>query len=116
MTGPNDELIKEIQHHIGTHWLVPKIVAALGGDPTYLIWSHEHGGWWGPERCGYYQTVRNAGRYSRDEAMKVCHGAGWRGGWKAGAKAPNEIPVLERDALELERMADKGPITTETTP
>jgi hypothetical protein len=38
----------------------------------YLIWSHEHGGWWGPERCGYGQSISKAGRYSREEAIQIC--------------------------------------------
>ena len=28
--------------------------------------------WWGPERCGYRNTVDEAGRYTRDEAQSIC--------------------------------------------
>lgn len=38
----------------------------------YLIWSHQHGAWWGPERCGYTRNIGRAGRYSEDEALDIC--------------------------------------------
>jgi hypothetical protein len=41
-------------------------------DDLYLIWSHEHGAWWGPDRCGYTTTISKAGRYTHDEAMRLC--------------------------------------------
>jgi hypothetical protein len=37
----------------------------------FLIWSIEHGGWWGPARRGYVQDPRDAGRYARDEAEDI---------------------------------------------
>ena len=36
----------------------------------YLIWSHEHGGWWAPGRMGYVEKAEDAGRYTYGE---VCH-------------------------------------------
>jgi hypothetical protein len=38
----------------------------------YLIWSHEHGAWWGPGRCGYVRSLAAAGRYSHAEALDIC--------------------------------------------
>lgn len=38
---------------------------------SYLIWSHKHNAWWGPNRCGYVRDARDAGRYSRDEAVAI---------------------------------------------
>ena len=38
----------------------------------YLIWSHEHSAWWGPERCGYTRSIGQAGRYSEADAMDIC--------------------------------------------
>jgi hypothetical protein len=38
----------------------------------YLIWSSEHRAWWGPGRMGYVRRVENAGRYSHEEAMRIC--------------------------------------------
>lgn len=71
----------------------------------YLIWSHEHAAWWGPDRCGYFRDVARAGRYSRTEALTICAAA--RGGWRPG-DAPNEHPVLEADAMEIEEAVLAG--------
>ncbi len=38
----------------------------------YLIWSFEHGGWWGPARIGYYKNRADAGIYDREDAMAIC--------------------------------------------
>jgi hypothetical protein len=47
--------------------------ADTGG--TYLVWSHEHGAWWGPGRSGYTKGLQTAGRYSRDDALDICRNA-----------------------------------------
>lgn len=65
---------------------------------NYLIWSNEHTAWWRPESAGYTVSIDHAGRYSRDEAMKICKGANW--GFMQDTENPNEIPVLEADAVE----------------
>lgn len=65
-------------------------------EKTYLVWSHEHGAWWRPERRGYTTDLDAAGRYSRGEAIKIC--ALSRDGWR-GAGVPSEIPVAEADAF-----------------
>lgn len=44
----------------------------LSEDDAYLIWSHEHGRWWGPFGRGYVQKTAEAGRYSREQALKCC--------------------------------------------
>jgi hypothetical protein len=66
--------------------------------PKYLIWSNEHVAWWRPESCGYTVSIADAGRYSRDDAMKICKGANY--GFMQDTENPNEIPVLEADAVE----------------
>ena len=38
----------------------------------YLVWSHEHSAWWGPDRCGYVRRIEDAGIYSRAEALDIC--------------------------------------------
>lgn len=38
---------------------------------TYLIWSIEHGAWWGPNRRGYTQDVRQDVRYSFEVAQDI---------------------------------------------
>lgn len=67
----------------------------------YLIWSNEHRAWWGPNNRGYTKALSRAGRYSREEAISTCARA--RDGWSA-EEIPSEVPVLEADALECERL------------
>ena len=37
----------------------------------FLIWSEEHGAWWRPGRAGYTRSIREAGRYSLEEAGDI---------------------------------------------
>jgi hypothetical protein len=41
----------------------------------YLIWSNEHRGWWRPDSRGYSPGLREAGRYTREQAMRICREA-----------------------------------------
>jgi hypothetical protein len=41
----------------------------------FLIWSEEHGAWWRPGRMGYTTSIREAGRYSLDEATEIVENA-----------------------------------------
>lgn len=36
----------------------------------YLIWSHEHTMWWGPNERGYVTDVADAGRYTQEQAIE----------------------------------------------
>lgn len=74
-------------------------------EPVYLVWSNEHSAWWGPRRSGYYLSLDYAGRYSRDEALKISAEA--RGGWKPG-DVPPEMPVRFEDAIAVERECLQG--------
>jgi excisionase family DNA binding protein len=47
------------------------------GEGDWLVWSHEHGSWWGPGRHGYRADVRDAGRYSYAEAQECCRSRAW---------------------------------------
>lgn len=75
---------------------ITKGMRSANDAPLYVIWSHEHGAWWRAEASGYTTHLAAAGRYSRSEAIAICATA--RNGWREG-KAPDEIPVLEADAL-----------------
>lgn len=44
----------------------------MNKDDVYLIWSNEHGAWWGPGRHGYVQRIEDAGTYSRASALQIC--------------------------------------------
>ena len=41
----------------------------------YLIWSNEHGGWWGPGGYGYKKTLAGAGTFTRERAIEICRDA-----------------------------------------
>jgi hypothetical protein len=45
-------------------------MSAIEGD-LYLVWSHEHGAWWGPGRNGYTRRLSLAGRYTRAAAVEI---------------------------------------------
>lgn len=66
-------------------------------ENKYLVWSNEHNAWWRPSSSGYTNHIANAGRYGRDEAMKICKGANFT---FAKGQLPFEIPVLEQDAID----------------
>ena len=78
-----------------------RAIKAYLGEPgdAYLVWSHEHGAWWGPKNCGYFIETARAGRYSREEALEISRTA--RNGWRPG-QPPSEIPVREIDVLAVE--------------
>lgn len=38
----------------------------------YLIWSNEHNAWWARNHNGYVESRNQAGRYSFEEAEKIC--------------------------------------------
>jgi hypothetical protein len=57
--------------------LVDQIIAAIvavqedqGGEP-WVVWSEEHGAWWGPQRMGYTPRLERAGRYTEAEALAI---------------------------------------------
>ncbi len=43
----------------------------MSNERDYLIWSHEHRGWWRPGN-GYTPRLSEAGRFTRDRALKIC--------------------------------------------
>jgi len=42
---------------------------------NFLIWSEEHGAWWGPNSHGYTRSMVKAGLYSATEARGIIHNA-----------------------------------------
>lgn len=59
----------------------------------FYIWSFEHQAWWKPDRNGYTNNRMLAGRYSLDEALRICRDANC---WFSGLtldKAPAEAMV-----------------------
>ena len=37
----------------------------------YVIWSEEHGAWWGPNASGYTRELTKDGRYEKTVAEKI---------------------------------------------
>ena len=74
-------------------------------EDRYLIWSNEHRRWWGPYHLGYVNKVSEAGRYTRDAALKVCLDAL---GTSASLGIPSELPVRLEDVKDF-----VGPFTPE---
>lgn len=65
-------------------------------EPFYLVWSHEHGAWWGPARRGYVKRIAEAGLYSEEEAIDICAKA------IMGRREPfYELPVRLEDVEEM---------------
>lgn len=70
-----------------------------GADETYLIWSHEHGKWWGPGGHGYSASIGRAGRYTRQAAIAICLKAIPGTANRLGALP--ELPVRLADVMAL---------------
>lgn len=68
-------------------------------EERYLVWSHEHGAWWGSGQMGYVQQLSSAGRYTRTEAIRICKRAIPGTAERLGALP--ELPVREADILEV---------------
>lgn len=64
-------------------------------DAEYVIWSNEHKCWWAADEKGYRSSIADAGRYSRDTAIRICTNA--RGGRQFNWN-PSEVPLLLEDA------------------
>jgi hypothetical protein len=47
--------------------------------PQFLIWSEEHRAWWRPMSRGYTDSIRDAGRYSEEQAKRICKDANFGG-------------------------------------
>lgn len=45
----------------------------------WLIYSFEHRAWWAKDRCGYVDKRENAGRYTLEEAIRICNTANIHG-------------------------------------
>lgn len=61
-------MVRNLIEH-GTESFVEKFLKA---QPNFLIWSHEHQGYWRPARRGYTQNRAEAGRYNLLEALGIC--------------------------------------------
>ena len=65
-------------------------------ERIYLVWSNEHGAWWRTHAHGYTLHLKEAGRFTRKEAISYSKARDWR----PGERLP-ELPVLEDDVKEV---------------
>jgi hypothetical protein len=79
--------IEELELQIAT--------ATAAQADLWLVWSNEHGAWWGPNESGYYTDIRSAGRYTKEKAMECADSRSHTKG-----KLPPEVIISERDAME----------------
>lgn len=63
-------------------------INGLVSGAYWLVWSNEHRAWWGPNHAHYYWDITEAGRYTLEEAMKIC---GMRGVARGDGINPPEM-------------------------
>lgn len=57
----------------------------------WLVWSHEHGGWWKTGGWGYTDSIAFAGRFTEERAREICTNAAY--GWADGLPPEVMIPL-----------------------
>lgn len=77
---------------------------------SWIIWSEEHGRWWGPGGWGYTDELAKAGRYSEAEARKIER----QGNIPTDPPAFKEIAIPDRcrhsrQAGRIGAVADRSP-------
>jgi hypothetical protein len=58
----------------------------------YVIWSEEHGAWWGPGKGGYTRSLLKAGRYSEALARGIVRNANQ---WCQNRSGFHEIAIID---------------------
>lgn len=56
----------------------------------WSIWSEEHRGWWKQNRCGYVNSLIEAGKFDVDESYEICYNSNIA----TDPDRPEEVPVL----------------------
>lgn len=77
----------------------PDLLAVVTAE-KWLVWSIEHGAWWGPNHCRYYIDIDFAGRYSLEEALSICDLRS-----KSPNGSPMEMIVPSPELMEMRRAA-----------
>jgi len=79
----------------------PSEVEELRGI-KWLIWSNEHELWWSPDSKGYTPHIKEAGRYSLDEALDICQDKLYRRKLhNIGTEIPAEVMVPSPELIEV---------------
>lgn len=72
--------------------------------------EHEHITWWKPDSCGYTFCIDKAGRYSADEARRICHHGECIAVLYADAYEEScSTPYYRRQDGTLNKLYDGGP-------
>jgi len=66
----------------------------------YLVWSFEHNAWWKTGRRGYTTNIADAGKYSIEEAEKICSQANITGINESILPVTNWIERMIIDAVK----------------
>lgn len=61
--------------------------------PSVLIWSNEHGRWWGPNGVGYTDVIEAAGRYTLTAAAAIVDKATVGGQLTVRRESPHGQPL-----------------------
>jgi hypothetical protein len=62
----------------------------------YVLWSEEHGAWWGAVEWGYTRSLLAAGRYSEADARKIADDANRYSKTLQEVALPDPLPPEER--------------------
>lgn len=77
----------------------------MSDTDIYLIWSHEHKAWWGPNRSGYTSRLSQAGRYGHIEALEICAEAIPGTSTRLGALPELPVKLADIEAIRLNYVA-----------
>jgi len=90
--------VRQLERELAEVKAAPAERTLTDEQDKWLIWSHEHRGYWPSSRCGYVENVTEAGQFTFAEAKEIVHqGNQGMGGW------PEEtmLPVGSVYALRL---------------
>jgi hypothetical protein len=77
-------------------------------EPKYLIWSHHHQAWWGPNGSGYCSGISDAGRYTLADTKQ------WLGRGCGCCEVP-EVPVPAEQVFRIGVVVDLGQVIADAT-
>lgn len=77
VTRQKSEIVKEASSILTrVNQAFEDLVKSTGVDEIqYFIWSAEHQAWWKADLNGYAKGLNDAGKYDRDEALRICRNA-----------------------------------------
>ena len=97
----DDPHVTELLNRVMPNWTnllsEDELEGRVPAQELYLVWSREHGAWWGPNCAGYTLEVASAGRYTKKQAEDICD--------HARSHIPGEPPP---EVMVLEHVATKG--------